>query len=1384
MDNYEYNPITNTWDRVGVSKDKLNQILAAVNAPMVFAGTVIVVDNGGAEANNIAVHSVNEELTFDTHITPDETLLSEIECAPGWVWVVSEGGLSHELGQLNTGDQILIVSPTDGQGLHAEVLNNIVPIGYQFMGVADTTTNDNDVDVNVKCAWITGTPGTYTGLDNIVVDDNEFAVILREPSGGGVPVYTKKTLNKYVLTSNIDDTQLANPAENSVAKAEDTMQLKAKLEGVTASETKQSYTLQSGYVNHDGSIKTTSSNHVVIALGTAKKVRFLGQTIASPSGDNLSYAFWNSDTYIDASTVVSSTYYDQRTGSESQPKEYSVSVPPGATHIAISVGSKNSSNFYCYLQSGENVTEAIKFKGGEVVKDTTIKDTVFDNANTDVLSARQGMETAHKLGDVSFREEKAVLYESGENRNVFTGIVMAANAPSGYTVPCIHSGFTTSKYVVIAVEGFTRVRFLTKKYKSTATVYCGYAFYGANNYNSDAEDTDGGFLKDNTGWKRYGVYGRNTTNDESLEEVTVDVPKTAKYLKITCKDGNLTLNNFYCYLMVGNTVKELHEITEHKINQYVDITEGVTVGNGAYYNPANPNKWNKTVNYTVKEYNLESFKDDDIYLNAMTAGSGVSKPRIVFTSQQQSTWPTESEPLVNIQELIGYDFNSTQDYDNEKITIPQGAAYLYLIIRNNETVIPSITVASNRITELEDSVSNLQENVEDINKRFTDEYYEKVTNYLEISGHGVTTNKAGSAPYYELQQSTTSNPTGVKKYRLYPVVAGVEYYVSFDFTTNNNGSALYSIYLVSAETDIDSETFNDVQVDSTDALKYAFGYYSNNEYVSPPNDMQLLGRVFKTKYLSLNKINRSKITIPEGCKTIILNVFNETTTFIERVVKEQYSFEDILNKIDELDNNVQNMESLPPYYYKNNYFQNRCKKVNDLLIDNLENYISPNYENTYDKGSYLDSFVFFTDPHYGRNYKMAGRIAKEIVECCGIKNVICGGDVNGGAATEYGSDVSVLAAMRLMMDDFNEVLKSIDESGADFYLLRGNHDFSLNKEGYRSPMPQTDDYKDYFLPRHRVYSEIMKRNRISRAIFGEGTGDTCCYYYDNPQSHLRYVFLDTTDTNRPAAQYENSMTYGFTKEQLQWAINTIKTTPSDYNVILLSHIYSERLLASGQKSSNWNLLNTVYGCIDRLIDAVNNKTSYSEFSGSVVENFSGFAPNIILHETGHRHSDMVVYRGYWGATVISDHYDRSRTGGMYSSYLLNVGGTSKWPGGTSTKGTIYENALDAVVIDDSNISMIRFGVGLDRILCREEIELSESSMPLTKHNEDSIFVCYDSDDMSYPDNATHPTYYNYHANITESGGEYTLNKGTAGYSTLLEYSETDGVVWCYGVKTT
>ena len=394
MDNYELNPFTGNFDIVGVSIDKLKQILSTLTEPLVFAGTVIVLDNGGQESNAIAVHSVNEELTFTGPIVPDETLLSAVKCDPGWVWLVVTGGLSHELGQLNVSDNILIVSPTDGKGLHAEVLTGIVPIGYQFIGVADPTTNDNDIDINVKCAWLAATAGTYTGLGNVVVDDNEIAVITRVASGG-VASYAKVSLGKYVKTSDIAD-NLETDDETKVLSAKQGKILNEQIKGVGGfvdlsltliEDSYYSYNTISNIMNSQTSVRQ-GTNCVIIPCseGDIFKIFGHGSTIIKL------YAFTDDNCTVLLTNTSSIDWHT--TGGE-------VTAPSGSTRLYINFLKYEQTDKvqkFTVLQQGivqriDDCVERIEQLENNEDLYLTHSD-IADNLNTDdsqkALSAKQG----------------------------------------------------------------------------------------------------------------------------------------------------------------------------------------------------------------------------------------------------------------------------------------------------------------------------------------------------------------------------------------------------------------------------------------------------------------------------------------------------------------------------------------------------------------------------------------------------------------------------------------------------------------------------------------------------------------------------------------------------------------------------------------------------------------------------------------------------------------------------------------------------------------------------------------------------------------------------------------------------------------------------------
>lgn len=182
----------------------------------------------------------------------------------------------------------------------------------------------------------------------------------------------------------IDNSGLVNPVNTAnstqpvLAQAADVMQLKAKLQGVTASEEKGSTTLDyNGFIvcksagsqvvktyRYDASVHTV---FIPIPQG-AKKLRFLGRFVNS-DGFTTGYAFINAENQqaIEDNIIVSSggsakdisNYIVElhpwvNNGTTDNTEINDVAIPNGATYFCTIYGSGSitQSNFYCYLQSG------------------------------------------------------------------------------------------------------------------------------------------------------------------------------------------------------------------------------------------------------------------------------------------------------------------------------------------------------------------------------------------------------------------------------------------------------------------------------------------------------------------------------------------------------------------------------------------------------------------------------------------------------------------------------------------------------------------------------------------------------------------------------------------------------------------------------------------------------------------------------------------------------------------------------------------------------------------------------------------------------------------------------------------------------------------------
>lgn len=289
----------------------------------------------------------------------------------------------------------------------------------------------------------------------------------------------------------IDDSHLVNPVNTAdstkpvLADARDVMQLKAKLEGVTAEETKvelvtsgDGQNIYDGcYVNGvTGGYQTSGVNKIVILpVSGVKKVRFLAGVIPASSVVNVGYSFGVLTSGDKPNSTLSNftpkvfSMYDKY-GTESIRKEYLLEVPDDVTWLCLTYwNGLVDGYFYCYTLNGETaITDSDIDKHYE--KEVKITD-------TDILAS--------------------YLVES-YNINATTG-----NWGTGRTI-----------HTKINIEG-------VEKFEAKGTAEgAGFAFLAENNKPVDSEFS-GAILLSN------GTYRHNLSANEVA---TVVPPSNAKYL--------------------------------------------------------------------------------------------------------------------------------------------------------------------------------------------------------------------------------------------------------------------------------------------------------------------------------------------------------------------------------------------------------------------------------------------------------------------------------------------------------------------------------------------------------------------------------------------------------------------------------------------------------------------------------------------------------------------------------------------------------------------------------------------------------------------------------------------------------------------------------------
>lgn len=191
---------------------------------------------------------------------------------------------------------------------------------------------------------------------------------------GGVTTYAFSCIGELAIdtsdflnTSSVDSTNLKNPTTSQVAKATDVMSLAAKLEGVTAVEDKVAPTTMGAtgtYIKPDNTTGSSSGwQWGEFALGNAKAVRFVALDYNTNTSPSSGWLFLD-----DSDNILKSAAYTH-TAQATKAVELVVAVPEGATKFKTNIaGGQLTGNFYCYLQSGEDVSDMIEKSKDDILE--------------------------------------------------------------------------------------------------------------------------------------------------------------------------------------------------------------------------------------------------------------------------------------------------------------------------------------------------------------------------------------------------------------------------------------------------------------------------------------------------------------------------------------------------------------------------------------------------------------------------------------------------------------------------------------------------------------------------------------------------------------------------------------------------------------------------------------------------------------------------------------------------------------------------------------------------------------------------------------------------------------------------------------------------------
>lgn len=329
----------------------------------------------------------------------------------------------------------------------------------------------------------------------------------------------------------------------------------------------------------------------------------------------------------------------------------------------------------------------------------------------------------------------------------------------------------------------------------------------------------------------------------------------------------------------------------------------------------------------------------------------------------------------------------------------------------------------------------------------------------------------------------------------------------------------------------------------------------------------------------------------------------------------------------------------------------RCSEI--LIPDYYSEHIkakeqSINEAIDFAKGDFA-SLLFFTDAHWGANYKNSPMLINHIIHNTPINDVVFGGDV---ITTSFAVPKE---AYELGMS-FRSAFDTLD---CNLYYLYGNHD-------------NNSDCQPTAVNRHLSDEQVYDYLQSGMSVCDYGGFFN--FFFDREKSKTRFICLDT-------GRFYYSQFRGKTMDTIRFLTEALNETPDSWRIVILSHLWYNLDYETPREPYMPNNIKTIVNVLD---DYNANHRGVFAYNGETIEyDFSNASSKIVCCIGGHCHIDSIQY---------SD--------GNIPIIITTTDSTQTVNEEIAKGGTVEEQALSVFIFDYSNqaLKMFRVGRGKDIVL--------------------------------------------------------------------------------------